>query len=351
MSQHHERARFTPEPLWQIWTSASGRPASLHETPSRVRRVSEDHRPPGQHPASSVSALLLSCILVVIGCTQVRQLNRFFLTRCPEEGPRPEQEFDIHLEPVDLQQYYDDLLSSAGAVPRRTLADVPEHGAVHPIYHFGPIGAAGGTSILIIAGVHGNELAGVLAAPRILEDISSRPGDYEGVRVHVVAPANPVGLEYGSRYNPQGCDINRDFRAFDTVESRAIRDVLRDVAPRLILSLHEGPHDGFFVIATRSLPGEVAQAAVGAIPGTVLPLASENNFGLSLRTPGVMREGWFVTSAKTLFGITSLGAYGEAHGVPTLTTEGPWSSHDLSARIEAQVLAVRGVARHFEPGP
>jgi hypothetical protein len=300
------------------------------------------------HSVFSAFILLAGLHLMLIGCTQVRQLNRFFLTRCPEDGPRPEQEFNVHVEPVDLGQYYQDLASSAAAVSKRVVAEVSGEAEVYPIYHFGPIGPPNGTPILIVAGMHGNELAGGLAAPRILDDIRSNPGDYGGARVHLIAPANPIGLKYGSRYNLQGCDINRDFRVFGTVEAGAIRDVLQEVSPRLILSLHEGPHDGFFVIATRNLPDEIARAAIGSIPTAVMPLANKNNLGWNLGEPGVMTEGWFVTTAKALFGIDSLGAFGEEQGAPTLTTEGPWGSRDIGARVQAQVLVVREVARYFD---
>lgn len=296
------------------------------------------------------AAMLVAACLTTAACTQLRQLKRFFLTRCPEDGPHREQEFDIHLEPVDVDRYYHDLSTAAAGMAARPVTNVDYKGETYAVHDVGPIGAEGATSIVVLAGVHGNEIAGALAAPAILQDVRSRRDDYRGVRIHVVAPVNPVGLRYGSRYNADGCDINRDFREFGTAEARVIRDVLMEAKPHLILSLHEGPHDGFFVIATRSMPEEVARAAAASIPADVMPLATENNFGWTLGTPGVMREGWFVTGAKTLFRIDSLGAYGEERGVPVLTTEGPWSSRDVSARVQAQVLAVRGVARYFTQG-
>ena len=289
--------------------------------------------------------LLAEFVSMMVGCRQARQFNRFFLTSCPADGPRPERELNVHLEPVDLQQYYRDLHSSASGVHTRVIAEISDEGEVHPIFHFGPIGPPDGTPILIVAGIHGNEIAGGLAAPRILDDIQSNPGEYGGSRVHLVAPANPIGLKYGSRYNLQGCDINRDFREFNTVEARAIRDVVLEVSPRLIVSLHEGPNDGFLVIATYNVPDEVARAAVASIPAAVMPLARKNHLGWTLGEPGVMTEGWFVTSAKTVFGINSLGAFGEGQGAPTLTTEGPWGARDLDARVRAQVLSVREIAR------
>jgi Succinylglutamate desuccinylase / Aspartoacylase family len=229
------------------------------------------------------AAMLVAACLTTAACTQLRQLKRFFLTRCPEDGPHREQEFDIHLEPVDVDRYYHDLSTAAAGMAARPVTNVDYKGETYAVHDVGPIGAEGATSIVVLAGVHGNEIAGALAAPAILQDVRSRRDDYRGVRIHVVAPVNPVGLRYGSRYNADGCDINRDFREFGTAEARVIRDVLMEAKPHLILSLHEGPHDGFFVIATRSMPEEVARAAAASIPADVMPLATENNLRLDVR--------------------------------------------------------------------
>ena len=64
-----------------------------------------------------------------------------------------------------------------------------------------------------------------------------------------------------------------------------------------------------------------------------------------------MTEGWFITAAKRLLRIHSLGAYAHDRGIPVLTTEGPWGSEDMEGRISAQVLAVRAVAAHLSRQP
>jgi len=64
-----------------------------------------------------------------------------------------------------------------------------------------------------------------------------------------------------------------------------------------------------------------------------------------------MSEGWFITAAKWLLRIRSLGAYAHDRGIPVLTTEGPWGSEHMEGRISAQVFAVRGLAAHLTQQP
>lgn len=274
----------------------------------------------------------------------MRDFHRFFLSGCPEEGPAREQELDVVLQDVSLAEHLERLRTAAGSATVRTLVEVPHEGRAWPILHVHRSAPAGGPRLLIVAGMHGNEVAGALAGPDILEDARTGTEAYERVDLHLVAPANPIGLAKGSRYNADGCDINRDFEDFDTAESRAIRDLVETVDPDLILSLHEGPHPGFFLIATRSTPPALARAVAEALKAHDVELATESHLGSALDPPGVMQEGWLLTAAKTLLAIESLGAYAHARSIPLLTTEGPWSDSDIGARVRAQVLAVRAAA-------
>ena len=288
------------------------------------------------------------------GCTTVRQFDRFFLSRCAEDGPNREEEFDIALQPVDLSEYLERLRGAAGDFSLRTIAEVPYRDESWPIYLASKRGLNNGKRLLVVAGIHGNELAGTLAAPDILSDVRANPQFYEGLDLYLIAPANPVGLMQGARYNAQGCDINRDFGDFETLEARAIRDTIEETHPDLIVSLHEGPQDGFLVIATRSTSSHLAAAVAAEVAAEVessgIGLATHSNLGTRLSVPGVMEEGWFITGAKTVFRIRSLGAYGHQRSIPVLTTEGPWGVSDVDARARTQVLAVRAAARELVSG-
>ena len=294
-----------------------------------------------------LAAALLMTVTLILGCTQVRQFSRFYLTRCPEDGPTPEQEFDIFLSPVDLSGYLERLRGAARGFSLRAIAEVPHTDRSWPIYHARRPGLSSDKRLLVVAGIHGNEVAGALAAPDILSDVLAHPEIYGGLDFHLIAPANPVGLMHGARYNAQGCDINRDFSAFETIEARAIRDVIEETNPDFILSLHEGPHGGFFVIATRSTPATFATAVATALQSSGVDLATHSHLGSRLSVPGVMKEGWVITGAKWLFRIRSLGAYAHQRSTPLLTTEGPWGASDVDSRVRAQVLAVRAAANEL----
>ena len=288
---------------------------------------------------------------LVAGCTQVRLFPRFFLTPCPAAGPVRETELTLHLEPVAAQASYDALAPAAAGLPRRSVARVTYDGREFPIEHVGPAGTPGGRRLLVVAGVHGNEIAGSLAAPRILDDVRARPDAYAGVELHVLAPANPVGLANLSRYNAAGCDVNRDFGRFRTPEAVAIRTVLTSVAPELVVSLHEGPQDGFYVIATRRAPVPVARAMTHAVEAEGIALATKTFLGVPMAGRGLDHEGRFVTAVKRLIGVGSLGAYAQVRGIGVLTTESPWGSTRLDERIAAQVVAVRAAARALAETP
>ncbi len=64
--------------------------------------------------------------------------------------------------------------------------------------------------VLISAGVHGEEPAGVYALLRFLEnDIQDFIGSY---RFLIFPCINPFGLEHGYHFNPDGIDVNRQFK-------------------------------------------------------------------------------------------------------------------------------------------
>lgn len=127
--------------------------------------------------------------------------------------------------------------------------------------------------------------------------------------------------------------------------------MLDAVRPELLISLHEGPQRGFFVIGTASAPPQLAEAVANALAAEGIALATSNFLGLPLRSHGFETEGWFKSAIKRLIGLGSLGTYADGRNVGTLTTESPWGDRDLGLRVRAQVAAVRAVARGFPDRP
>lgn len=111
----------------------------------------------------------------------------------------------------------------------------------------------GWSTILLMAGVHGDEKAGVRMARRILRRLRAFPSSSLAQRIVVMPLCNPDGYKANTRRNVRGVDINRNFptKDFDggpeapggtapasEPETAAIMDVVEMFQPDLIITLH-----------------------------------------------------------------------------------------------------------------
>ena len=221
-------------------------------------------------------------------------------------------------------------------------ATVPFHARAHPVLSVRSRALAAKT-LLVLAGVHGDEPAGLLAVPSILEAWSS-----ERVRLVVITPVNPVGAAKGTRGNGGGHDINRDFVRFATPEARAVRDVFARERPDFVLSLHEGPQTGTFMFANRFVETALAHALCAALGAGGTVLATRDYFGLRLRPPGLspstptMRAVWKL-GALALRKQASI-AYSEERGVPEIVLESSSQMADEAARVRPHVDLVAALS-------
>ncbi|MFO0684726.1 MAG: DUF2817 domain-containing protein [Sandaracinus sp.] len=202
--------------------------------------------------------------------------------------------------------------------------------------------------LLVLSGVHGNEQAGILCIPDVL-DRFHRAGDrYADVALHVLTPVNPVGAAELSRFNADGYDINRDFVRFATEEARVVRSAFEEAPPDFVISLHEGPQDAAFMFANRWVTHDVAIRLLGALERGGTVLAETDYFGsrlsprgLSPSTPAgrVVLRLW-----AGALGMMAANEYAAGKGVPELTLESSWRSTDRAARVRAHVDLCLAVA-------
>lgn len=96
--------------------------------------------------------------------------------------------------------------------------------------------AAAGPTVAVIGGVHGNEVAGYVAANEIVDWTP------EAGTLVTIPEANVVAIEDGTRTDDQGVDLNRQFPEGTeptTDLARAIWDVLLEYDPDVVIDLHE----------------------------------------------------------------------------------------------------------------
>ncbi|HET6455901.1 MAG TPA: M14 family zinc carboxypeptidase [Armatimonadota bacterium] len=113
---------------------------------------------------------------------------------------------------------------------------------------------SGPKTVLVMAGVHGDETSGVGVVRSLVSDVSGLSDLSD--RIVIMPLVNPDGYEAGTRQNANGIDINRNFPTKDfgarprkkrffggkvaasEPETQAIMGVVKEYKPRLIISLH-----------------------------------------------------------------------------------------------------------------
>jgi protein MpaA len=110
-------------------------------------------------------------------------------------------------------------------------------------------------AVLVIGGIHGNEPTSVDVARELVALLESQPALAAGRHVAVIVSANPDALAAKRRTNARGIDINRNFaasnfkqgrrgmygggtRPLSEPESKAIAQVVAQLRPRLLISVH-----------------------------------------------------------------------------------------------------------------
>lgn len=269
---------------------------------------------------------------------------KYHLVRRAETYPARETELGIVPLAFDLDRYVDAVRAFDGErFEVRTEASVSYRGRAHPILSVRSRRAASKT-LLVLAGVHGNEHAGLLAIPRVLERWSA-----DGVRLVVITPVNPVGAAELSRYDAEGYDVNRDFIRFETPEARLVRDVYARERPDFVISLHEGPQDATFMFTNRFVDDALARTLLDALAAGGTALAERDYFGLRLRPPGLSAGTPAVALLSWIWagtlGMKTTLSFSEDRGIPEITLESSWRLPDEDARVRAHVDLVAAVAR------
>ncbi len=145
----------------------------------------------------------------------------------------------------------------------------------------------GSKTMLIMAGIHGNEQAGIPLTYRLMERIKSQPRFLDGWTMLIIPKANPDGIVKNIRGNANHIDLNRNFPAENRInsypygyealsepESRILYDLINKYKPIRIVSIHQplvcidydGPAEGLanFMAIYCTLPVN----KLGARPGS-----------------------------------------------------------------------------------
>jgi hypothetical protein len=273
--------------------------------------------------------------------TELKQFARYHLLRRAHDHPARERELGVVSLGYDPAQFERELRAFDGAgFTVRERAKVEYREAQRGIFRVLSTNVARARKrLLVLSGVHGNEHAGILSVPGVLERFRSEHGDAERVGLCVLTPVNPVGAAEDSRFNAQGYDINRDFVRFDTVEARVVRDTMDELRPDFVLSLHEGPQDASFMFANAHVDSALAERLLRAFEAGGTNLATHDYFGSRLRRPGLSPSSRASRAVVRLWALSlsmmASNAFSEGRGVPELVLESSWRNPDRAERLRA----------------
>ncbi|MBN1805823.1 MAG: DUF2817 domain-containing protein [Sedimentisphaerales bacterium] len=170
----------------------------------------------------------------------------------------------------------------------------------------------------IMAGIHGNEPAGIPLVRKLTKYLQNRPEIMQGRKLVLLAVANPDGVAHRSRFNANGVDLNRNFPSANRVnerttgasalsepEARVIKQLIDQHSPDRIVSIHQPlaciDYDGPAVdIAARmTFYCDLPVKKLGARPGSLGSYA-----GVDLKIPIItfeMKEGDSNLDVETLW--------------------------------------------------
>jgi|SRR3989344_1843188 len=211
-------------------------------------------------------------------------------------------------------------------------------------------------NVLISGGVHGEEPAGVYTLLSFLEnDIHDFLGDY---RFLILPCINPFGFEYGYRFNPNGVDVNRNFKENSgSFEATKVMQVLSRLNMRFAFTvdLHEtdpnwadegcsaidNPHTFYMWEIAFDKSIRIGDKVVGAVR-RIAPVCDWPKIYGDTNSGGVI---WYPEGCESPIYTqgTTLDAYLSANYTPqSFTTETP-CGWDLEKRVTTNIVALRTI--------
>lgn len=274
---------------------------------------------------------------------------KYYLTGHPENSPVKQNDFPIYVENFDFEKYRKDIFSFQDQFSVEVAKTIEYKKETFEIFRVETRNSQAKKRLLVFATVHGNEFATALVIPRFLNDISTNPDFYKEWQIRIIAPANPVGLKYQSRYNKDGYDINRDFKDFKTDEAKLQRNEIDIFKPDILVSLHEHPHNGFMIFCTDIVPKMLQEKILDRLKEKHILLWWNPFF---IKTPGakagVTQLGIFLKTFMFVFGIHSLGRYTRPKNIADITSESYWNERDIEKRILPHMLVLQSVIENYK---
>lgn len=209
-------------------------------------------------------------------------------------------------------------------------------------------------AVLLLAGVHGNETAGVECALQIVDRLASAAPASAPYDLDIVPLLNPWGYVHDLPSAPGGVDIGTDFASFDSHEARILRRFLREKRYDLVIDLREDSGAEGFSLWQYGLPGTtVARRVVAQVRAAGYPIEDSAAVAFLRPKDGVVNAPMWGLTILRLTRRLTLAGYIRGEGVSALvfTVVTP-AGLPLGDRTAMQRMAVETLIDAYAvPGP
>jgi len=236
---------------------------------------------------------------------------------------------------------YDQLEQRLNALSSIDLSSIGSIGA-YPLYRVALENSGASRTILLTAGVHGDEPAGIEAVLHLLEN--ERSEILEQFSFLIVPCVNPNGYVHNTRENGEGIDINRSFETDDVDEVRLIKDLLQGQQVDCFVDLHEDwEATGFYLYEGRRNKQWIGRDIIATVEaiGPIDPNGDSDED----ETDAPLARGVFEVAAA--WGTVGLAPYVLKYHAPhVLIFETP-TSWKMETRVAGHLAALKRVLAHY----
>jgi murein peptide amidase A len=221
-------------------------------------------------------------------------------------------------------------------IPILTLGEISVAEKVYPLFKV-VLGKGNSRRALILAGIHGDEPAGVEAIIEFLESkrYSKFIHDWE---ITLLPCLNPWGYEHAKRENHEMKDLNREFKStFPPLEVKLIQSVLHDPFD-LALELHEDVESSGFYLYGEGKSGKEAELGRKILKrvNDIMPINRNPEIEGNPAAQGIIKRPCGSTSGEWW----PMAVYTLAWGTKECFTLETSIKFSMKARVSAHLLAI-----------
>jgi hypothetical protein len=206
--------------------------------------------------------------------------------------------------------------------------------------------------VLVLAGLHGNETAGVHYVLELIQNLTGPVRSAALYDMDILPLVNPWGYVHDRPSSWNGVDIGRDFSGFESHEARVVRRFLREKQYDLVLDLREDPQALGFCLWQYGMDSTgVSARIVGRIQAAGYPIDHESNMILLRPRDGIVDAPlWGLTFLRMLRQLTIAGYMRRNVSSSVFTVVTP-ASLALDDRIAMQRIAVEELLAAYAAAP